>query len=136
MFLGPPEWRSGLRCCVTTDHGLITGCIAAGRDRETREATHIWPSVVRLRGGFGRQGCPCPHLALVTSVAGQAQCTLTWSPGVQCFLRHICAAGIRVKRALCQEAVRLGRVVFRRTHGSPPLPLLSLYGSCSDGTRL
>uniref|UniRef100_A0A4W5K5F2 Phospholipid-transporting ATPase n=1 Tax=Hucho hucho TaxID=62062 RepID=A0A4W5K5F2_9TELE len=35
------------------------------------------------------------------------------------------------KWALCQEAVRLGWVVFRRTS-----PLLSPYGSCSDETRL
>ena len=38
-------------------------------------------------------------------------CTLTWSAGVQRFLRHIGAPGFRVKHALCQEAVRLGGVV-------------------------
>jgi hypothetical protein len=74
--------------------------------------------------------------ALATPVVGWAQCTLTGSPGVWCFLRHIGAAGFRVGCALCQEAVRLGWVVFRRTHGSRPSPLPSPYVSCSDETRL
>ena len=51
-------------------------------------------------------------------------CTLTRSPGVSSgtlvrrFLRHIGTAGFWVKQAVCQEAVRLGRVVLQRTHGS------------------
>jgi hypothetical protein len=52
------------------------------------------------------------------------------------FHRRIGAAGFRVKRALCQEAVRLGWVVFRRTHGFRPSPTQSPYRSYSDGTRL
>jgi hypothetical protein len=55
---------------------------------------------------------------------------------VQCFLQHIGVAGFWVKRALCQEAVRLGWVVFRRTHGSRPSPLANSNGSRSDETRL
>ena len=43
--------------CVTTDHGLTPGCIAA--NQKPHEAADNWPSVV-----------------LVTPVAGQAQCTL------------------------------------------------------------
>ena len=61
----------------------------------------------RVRGGFGPAEMFLSHRALATPVAGRAQCTLTRSPGVQCFLRHIGVAGFRVKRALCQEAVRL-----------------------------
>ena len=45
---------------VTTDPGLILGCVAAGRDREIHEEAHNWPSVIQVRGGFGRPGCPCP----------------------------------------------------------------------------
>ena len=45
-----PEWCRG----VTTDPGSIPGCITTGRDRESHRAAHIWPSVVRVRGGFGR----------------------------------------------------------------------------------
>uniref|UniRef100_A0A4W5MH67 Organic solute carrier partner 1 n=1 Tax=Hucho hucho TaxID=62062 RepID=A0A4W5MH67_9TELE len=45
---------------ITTDPGSIPGCVAAGRDRETHEAVHNWPSVVWVRGGFDRLGCPCP----------------------------------------------------------------------------
>ena len=76
------------------------------------------------------------HHALATPVAGQAQCTLPRSPVVRCFLRHIGAAGFRVKWALCQECVRLGWVVFQRTQGSRHSPLPSPYRSCSDETRL
>jgi hypothetical protein len=89
--------------------------------------------------GLGRvwsAGICLSHRALATPVAGRAQCILTRSPGVRCFLRHIGAAGFRVGSALCQEAVRLGWVVFWRTHGSRPLPLPSPYGSCSNETRL
>jgi hypothetical protein len=63
--------------------------------------------------------------ALATTVVGRAQCMLIWLPGVQCFLRQIGAAGFWVNWALCQEALQLGWVVFRRTHGSQPSPLLS-----------
>ena len=48
------------------------------------------------------------HRALATPVAGRVQCTLTWSPGVWCFLRHIGMTGFW-----------LGWVVFRRMHASP-----------------
>ena len=45
---------------VTTDLGLISGCVTAGRDRETHEAAYNLPSFVLVTGGFGRQGFPCP----------------------------------------------------------------------------
>ena len=89
--------------------------------------------------GYGRvwqAGMSLSHCALATPVAGRAQCTLTQSPGVRCFLRHISATGFRVKWALCQEAVQLGWIVFLRTNGSRPSPLTSSYRSCSDETRL
>ena len=56
-------------------------------------------------------------------------------PGVESFLRHIGAAGFRVKQAVCQEAVQLGRVVFWSMHGSRPLPLTSPYRCLINGTR-
>jgi hypothetical protein len=34
--------------------GSIPGCVAASRNRETHELAHNWPSVVGVRGGFGR----------------------------------------------------------------------------------
>jgi hypothetical protein len=43
------------------------------------------------------------------------------------------AAGFQVKQAMCQEAVRLGRVVFRSTHGSRPLPLRVRMGVAAMG---
>ena len=70
------------------------------------------------------------------SKGGPGACTLTRSPGVQCFLQHISAAGFWVKWALCQEAVQLGWIVFRRTQGSRPSPLPSPYKSCSNETKL
>ena len=45
---------------ITTDPGLIPGCVTAGRDLETHEVAHNWPSVVWFREGFGRLGFPCP----------------------------------------------------------------------------
>jgi hypothetical protein len=78
--------------------------------------------------GLGRvwpAGISLSHCALATPVVGGAQCTLTSSPGVRCFLRHIGAPGFRVGWALCQEAVRLGWVVFRTTHGFRPSRLPS-----------
>jgi hypothetical protein len=67
----------------------------------------VWPAGISLS-----------HCALAAPVAGRAQCTLTSLPGVQCFLRHIGVAGLQVGCAFCEEAVRLGWVVFRRMHGS------------------
>ena len=51
------------------------------------------------------------HRALATSEAVWAQCPLTRSPGVRCFLRHFGVAGFRVKWALCHEAVGTGTMV-------------------------
>ena len=39
---------------ITTDPGLIPGCITTGRGRETHSVVHNWPSIVRVRGWFGR----------------------------------------------------------------------------------
>jgi hypothetical protein len=70
VSVGPPQvtvLSIALRCSargVTTDPGLIPGCVAEGHDRETHEAAHNWPSFVRVRGGFGRPGCPCPIAAI------------------------------------------------------------------------
>ena len=50
---------------VTKDPGSIPGCVAGGHDRETHEATHNWPSIVWVTGGFSRSGCPCPILLIV-----------------------------------------------------------------------
>ena len=131
---GPPEWCSGLRLLEILSSS--SGSVAAGRDRETHGAAYNWPSVGRVSGG-GLAGTDVLVPSRTSdSCGGRAQCTLTQSPGAQCFLRHIGAAGFRVKRALCQEAVRFGWVVFRRTHFSRPSPLQSPYWSCSVGTRL
>ena len=54
--------------------------------------------------GLGRVwpvGISLSHRALATPVAGRAQCMLTRSPGAQCFLWHIGAAGFRVGCTLC-----------------------------------
>jgi hypothetical protein len=121
--LRPPGWCSGLRHCIAVLAvpleilGLSPGSVAAGRDQETHGAAHNWPSAIRVREGLAAE-ISLSHRVLVTPVAGQGQCTLTSSPGVWCFLQHIGAAGFRVGCALCQEAVWLGWVVFRRTNSS------------------
>ena len=62
----PPGWRSGPRHCIAVLAvpqeilGSSTGSVAAGHDRETHGVAHNWPSVVRVMGGFGRQGGPFP----------------------------------------------------------------------------
>jgi hypothetical protein len=40
--------------------GPCPGSVAAGCDWETHGAANNWPSIVRVRGGFSRQGCSCP----------------------------------------------------------------------------
>jgi hypothetical protein len=62
LFFLPPEWRSGLRHCIAVPLEILgssPGSVAAGRARETHGAEHNWPSIVRVRGGFGQQRCPC-----------------------------------------------------------------------------
>ena len=85
------------------------------RNRETHEVTDNWPNIVRIRAGFGQ-----PDVLVSThsidSCGWPGACTLTWFPVVGCFLHDIGVTGFRFRRAVCQEAVRLGRVVFR--HGS------------------
>ena len=100
--------------------------------RSTMRRHTIGPASSGLGEGLAGRDVLVP-LPSSNSCGGSGTCTLTRSLGVQCFLRHIGAAGFRVKRALCQEAVRLGWVVFRRMHGSRPVPLTIPYGSCSDG---
>jgi hypothetical protein len=38
---------------VTTDPGLIPGCITTGHDGESHRA-HNWPRAIQVRGWFGR----------------------------------------------------------------------------------
>ena len=54
---GPPEWCRGLRHCIAV---LKASLQARVQFWETHEAVHKWPSVIRVKGGFGRPGCPCP----------------------------------------------------------------------------
>ena len=65
----------------------------------------IGPALSGLREVLAGQDVLVPS----RSCGGLGACTLP----VQRFLRHIGAAGFRVKRAVCQEAMWLGRVVFR-----------------------
>ena len=64
---GPPEWHSGLRHCITVascatrDLGSSPGYVTACCDLETHGVAHNWPSVVRVRGGFGRAGMFLSH---------------------------------------------------------------------------
>jgi hypothetical protein len=117
--------------CATRDRGSSPGSVAASRDQEPHGSVHNRPRVVRVRGWT--PGMFLFHRALATTVASWAQCTLTRSPGVQCFHRYIGAAGVRVKQTLCQEAVRLGLVVVQRTHGSWPSPIWVRTGFAAMG---
>jgi hypothetical protein len=100
--VGPPGWRSGLGNCIAVlavppETQALSQPAATGRAMRRR-------TIGLASSGLGRAwpvGISLPHRALETPVAGWAQCALTRSPGAQCFLRHIGAAGFRVGCALC-----------------------------------
>ena len=111
---GPPEWYSGQRHCIAVLDPVRSQAVSqlAVTRRPMRRRT-IGPASSGLGEGLASQEFLVPSRSS-DSCGRPGACMLTWSPGVWCFLRHIGAAGFRVKRALCQEAVRLGWVVFRR----------------------
>jgi hypothetical protein len=115
MWSRPPEWRSGLR------HRAVLQPAVTGRPM--RQGT-IGPALSRLGEGLAGRDVFVPS-RFSDSCGGPGTCTLTRLPVVQCFLRHVVAAGFRLKRAVCQKAGWLGRVVFRRMRGSRPSPLPS-----------
>ena len=110
--------------------GSIPGVLQPAVTRRPMMRHTIGPASSGLGEGLAGQDVLVPSRSS-NSCGGTAACTLTWSPVVQCFLQHISAAGFRVKQAVCQEAVRLGGVMFRGMHGPRPS-----YGSCDDRTRL
>ena len=105
--------------CVTTDPGLIPGCVAAGRDHGV---THNCPASSRSGEGLAGRDVLVPSLSS-DSCGG---------PGVYTVAR----CTVFPPTQWCGWLSVLGGVVFWRTRGSRPSPLLSLYGSCSDGPRL
>ena len=85
--------------------GSRPGSVVAGCEREGRRTIGLASS------GLGRVwpvGISLSHRALVTPVAGWAQCTLTRSPGARCFLQHIGAAGFRVARCVKKQCSLVG----------------------------
>jgi hypothetical protein len=95
--------------------GSRPGSVITGRDREVREATHNWPSVIRVREGLaGRE-------ILVSSRTSDSCGGLRANPslpGARCFLRHIGAAGFRVEWSCVKKQCGLvglyigGRMTF------------------------
>jgi hypothetical protein len=100
---------------ITTDLGAIPGCITSGRDRESHKVAHNWPSVIRVRGGFGQGLLYMAHCALASTCGRLGVCRL-FPPH-----RQIGAAGFWVKRVGCYKA-RFGGSCFggRMTRPSPP----------------
>ena len=116
----PPEWCRGLRhCIVVLEASLLTGIQSravsqpaiTGRPMRCRT---IGPASPSLGEGLARQDVLIPSRSS-DSCGRPGACMLT-----QCFLGHISVAGFRVKQAVSQEVVRLGRVMFLRTHDSRP----------------
>ena len=68
------------------------------------QVAHNWSSVIQVWAA----GMSLSHRPLETPCGRQGTCTLTRLHVVRCFLRHIGAAGFGVKRAVCQQAERLG----------------------------
>ena len=54
------QWPKAVLAVPLEILGSSPGSVADGRDRETHRAAHNWASIVWVRGGFGRQECPCP----------------------------------------------------------------------------
>ena len=134
----PPEWRSGLRHCIAVLEALEPGSLIsrAGQHPATTRRPIRWCTICPawLGEGFAGRDVLVPSRSS-DSCGGLGACTLAWVPVVQCFLWHIGVPGFHAQQTVCQEAVRLGRVLDP-WHGSRPLPLPSLYGICSDVTRL
>jgi sarcosine oxidase gamma subunit len=93
-------WKPGDAKCVAQWSMALSQPAATGRSMGQR-------TIGLASSGLGRVwlvGISLSHRALATLVAGQAQCTLTRSLGVRCFLRHIGAAGFRVGCALLRSS--------------------------------
>ena len=80
----------------------------------------IGPTSSRLGEGLAKVGLYLAHRALATPCGGPGACRLTSSSVEQCFLRHIGAAGFRIKAGGCKEA-RFGGSCFGR-HMTQTLP--------------
>jgi hypothetical protein len=101
------QWSKTLHhsdSCATRDPGSSLGSVAVGRRA-------IGPASSGLGKGLAGWDVLVPSRSS-NSCWRPCACTLTRSPGVWCFLRHIGEAGFRVKYALCQirRAAWLGRV--------------------------
>ena len=111
------------------------GSVVTGRDREVHGATHNWPIVVRVREGLvggdvlvsSRTSDSCGGPGAVRANQG---CQVH---GVSSDTLVRLASGLDAR--CVKEAVRLGWVVYRRTHDFQPSSLQGPYGSCNDETR-
>ena len=124
-----------LRALSSETLGSRPGSVVTGRDREGRGATHNWPSVARVREGLAgrdvlessRTSDSCGGPGAVRANQG---CQVH---GVSSNTLVRLASGLDAR--CVKEAVRLGWVVYWRTHDFQPSSLPSPYGSCSDETR-
>ena len=130
MASGVPQWSKALHCstsCSTID-SVFKSRLCSSRPGDPWGGRTIGTASSGLGEGLASRD------VLVSSHTSDS-CGEPGAVHADMVLWHIGVSRFRVKLALCQEAVRLGWVVFRRMHSSRPSPLLSLYRSCSDKTN-
>ena len=113
---------------VSTDAGYIAVCVAAGCERETHEAAHNWPSVVRV----SPEGMSLSHRALATPVAGLAHARC---PGRQVY----CVSSdtlVRLASGLSEQCVKEQSSLAGSCFGGCTALDLRHLSRCSNGTRL
>ena len=78
--------------CATRDPGLSPGSVTAGRDRETNEAAHNWPSVVRV-SVHAVFTCGHWHVKLSQMPISPSLCRSLWfshSKTKKCYISKMC----------------------------------------------
>ena len=106
------QWSKALQHSakgITTYLGSIPGCITNIRDRESHRAVHNWPSVVWIRGGFGRGALNLAYNALERLQARSSveQCFRVKQVGVK--KRGSCFGGLMTRPSSPERVGELQR---------------------------
>ena len=81
---------------ITTDMGSIPGCVTAGRDWETHEAAHIWPTSSWLEEDLACRDVLVPS-RYSDSLWRAGHMHAGFGCQLYCFLQHIGVSVFRIK---------------------------------------